>query len=178
MRRAPCDVAVLKAAAPLPGVGAVGPAPISVLCPTTGSKHGMLAMDLAAGLTALVGGHTHYIHVMAPEASPMPGVVTMQRAGLDVALLHNPDLQGTVLEQAQSHGLLVLGAARGWLLPQLLFGTAAEAIARATTRPVLLVKRHPGNATSAAPPERVCVTRLTLVTSSRHEEPHRRWTAP
>ncbi len=144
IRRANCDIAVLKAGEPLPGVAGDAGQVIKILCPTTGSRHGRLGMDLAAGLVALIGGHTHYLHVIPPDGEPAAGVENMQKAGIDVEVVHSTNFQGTVVREAQSRDLVVMGAARGALLPQLLFGTKTESVARATEKAVLLVKRHPG----------------------------------
>jgi amino acid transporter/nucleotide-binding universal stress UspA family protein len=149
IRRAPCDVAVLRAGWPLldwPDAEGRGPA---IVCPTTGSRHSLLAVEFCFALSDQLGGTARFVHVVPPGATPAAGVATLREAGVEVTVIEAAEVEEAIADEAEAANLVVLGATRTGLFAATLFGSVAEHIASSVATPVLMVKQYPGRVAGA-----------------------------
>jgi APA family basic amino acid/polyamine antiporter len=149
VRTAPTDIAVLKAPGPLPGAPEARSRGFDILCPTTGSKHGALGMELASSLAEMLGGRARYLHIKRPEAEVAEGVERLIDGGVRVEVVESTHVEDALARESAKSDLLVIGASRESMVQLLMFGSMPETIARQTETPVLLVKRYAGRARGA-----------------------------
>jgi CIC family chloride channel protein len=149
VRTAPTDIAVLKAPGPLLGVSKAPRKPFDILCPTTGSKHGVLGMELTSALAETLGGRPRYLHIKRPAAEVAEGVRRLIDGGVPVEVVETAHVEDALARESATSELLVIGASRESMVQLLMFGSMPESIARQTETPVLLVKRYAGRARGA-----------------------------
>ncbi|MFN8526291.1 MAG: glucosyl-3-phosphoglycerate synthase [Chloroflexota bacterium] len=155
VRNAPCDIAISR------GVRRAAAQTRRILVPIRGGPHAALAFKLAAGLADRVNGT---VTAMRVELPPADGTIPDER---DVASQHqrdveefaavvgtapNPDrvrqlvVQGgesvvdAICQQAESHQIVIMGAAAGPQDPSQVFGPIAEEVARRVQRGIVVVK--------------------------------------
>lgn len=147
VRAATCDVVVLR--------GCLPQTVQRVLVPTAGSPNTLAAIKLAQELTAPTNGQVVALNLA--EGLIAPGSLDQTRRTLrgliddlggevpvDLRVVPSSDVCAGVLEQARSFDMLILGASRGGILDQTIFGGLPVEIARAATLPVLLLKHYEG----------------------------------
>jgi nucleotide-binding universal stress UspA family protein len=158
VRNAPCDIAVAK--------GVSLHAAKRILVPIRGGPHAALAFKLATGLAERVDGIVTALRVERPDgnASEDEGTIANRerdREELEAILATAPrpdrirevvveatDVVEAILRQAETHQVVVMGAAAGPQDPDQLFGPIAEQIAKRLDKGLVVVKtRLPGTAT-------------------------------
>jgi glucosyl-3-phosphoglycerate synthase len=158
VRNAPCDIAVAK--------GVSLHAAKRILVPIRGGPHAALAFKLATGLADRVDGIVTALRVERPEGNACDDEGTIanrerDREELEAILATAPrpdrirevvveatDVVEAILRQAETHQVVVMGAAAGPQDPDQLFGPIAEEIAKRLDKGLVVVKtRLPGTAT-------------------------------
>lgn len=156
MEQAPCDVAVLR------DRGLTGQDLRHVLIPVGNSPHARLALRIAHDMATVEGGVLTALRLL-PEEEDVDLEVEMEvlqqlvedelgeaPAGLTYRLRRSPSLERGLLKEAQAgvggeekkqpYDLIVMGAAKEWLVKNLLFGSIPDRIANRAPCSVLLVK--------------------------------------
>jgi nucleotide-binding universal stress UspA family protein len=155
VRNAPCDIAVAK--------GLNLSAAKRILVPIRGGPHAALAFKLATGLADRVDGTVTALRI---ETSSTGDILWESEHARDVeefaavlATAPRPDrvrevvvksnsVVDAICREAESHQVVVMGAAAGPPDPELLFGPIAETVARQIDRSFVVVKtKLPGTAT-------------------------------
>ena len=158
VRNAPCDIAVVK--------GLNLNTARRILVPIRGGPHAALAFKLATGLADRVDGTVTALRVETPHG---PGDIDADSSAerdrdreefeAVVATAPRPERIREVVVQAssvleaitklaESHHVVVMGAAAGGQAPNQVFGPIAEQLARSLDRGLVVVKtRLPGTAT-------------------------------
>jgi glucosyl-3-phosphoglycerate synthase len=158
VRNAPCDIAVAK--------GVSIHAAKRILVPIRGGPHAALAFKLATGLADRVDGIVTALRVERPAGPGEPDEGTIASRERDreefeavLATAPRPDrvrevvveassVVEAILRQAETHQVVVMGAAADAQDPAAIFGPIAEEIARRLDRGLVVVKtRLPGTAT-------------------------------
>lgn len=156
MEQAPCDVAVLR------DRGFTGQDLRHVLIPVGNSPHARLALRIAhdmitaegAGLTALrllpIEDEVDLEVEMEVLKQMVEDELGEDPGGITYRLLRSPSLESGLLKEAQAgvgeeenkqpYDLIVMGAAKEWLVKNLLFGSIPDRIANRAPCSVLLVK--------------------------------------
>ena len=146
VRKAPCDVAVLKPAHELAEVR-------RVILGTTASTHGRFALELAEIVARELGVEIQYLHVRERGRGVDSATVRYflgadrhppQRPDVNLTIIEASSVARALIERAGEHDLLVVGAAREGLVRQLVFGTKAQLVAKLSRASVLMVKRYEG----------------------------------
>ncbi len=154
LEEAPCDVALLEGE-----LGELLPKS-RFLVAMAGGPHADGAARLALRLADSYGGTVTLLTVLDEEASQEEQDEAMERLQAlirkhgsasqqhsDEAVPHAiraPEVEPAIIEAANNHDLLFLGASSDSVLNQLLLGTVVERLAQAIPQPVLIVKRHTG----------------------------------
>jgi amino acid transporter len=145
VRRAPCDVAVLR-----PARNGRKFSLNRIVVGVTASPHAKLAVEMAQILAEQSGGSVRYVHVVKEGTGMDPKTIrdylsesARKRGAPAVEIAHAHTTTEGILEYARDADLLVVGAAREPLLEQYFFGDKTERIARSVRCAVLMVKRHP-----------------------------------
>jgi glucosyl-3-phosphoglycerate synthase len=158
VRNAPCDIAVAK------GVSLT--AAKRILVPIRGGPHAALAFKLAMGLAERVDGTVTALRIELPEDAGTADDGTIATRERDreefeavLATAPRPDrvrqavvqaasVVDAILKQAESHQVVVMGAAAGPQNPDQIFGPIAEEVTRRCDKGIVVVKtRLPGTAT-------------------------------
>ncbi len=143
--RSPCDILVVKP---------VGSGPIErLLLPTAGGDHAEGAAAIAAVLAEAGGAHITVATVLAEGASDEARgrarallARTAERVGgqgVSQRLLVGDSVPEVILETSGDFDAILIGATGRRGYRELLFGTIPEAIARDSTRTVLMFKQGP-----------------------------------
>ncbi len=150
VQEAPCNVAVLRGEEEVSEVR-------RILVPTAGGPHAPLAARLGLELARAFNGHVTVLYICrgrCDDAQMAQGVERIQQtiAGLDGEGYLTPkvvaadDVVQGILDQAQEHDLVLLGASEEGILDQILFGNVPERIARESPKPVIMVRAYRGAA--------------------------------
>ena len=158
VRNAPCDIAVAK--------GVSVQAARRILVPIRGGPHAALAFKLATGLADRVDGIVTALRIERPESAGQPDEGTIASRERDreefeavLATAPRPDrvrevvveassVVDAILRQAETHQVVVMGAAADPQDPSQIFGPIAEEIARRLDKGLVVVKtKLPGTAT-------------------------------
>lgn len=158
VRNAPCDIAVAK--------GVSLSSARRILVPIRGGPHAALAFKLATGLADRVDGIVTALRVERPDGNERDDEGSIASRERDreeleaiLATAHRPDrvrevvveandVVEAILRQAETHQVVVMGAAAGPQDPDQIFGPIAEEIARRVDKGLVVVKtRLPGTAT-------------------------------
>jgi len=145
---APCDVIVVK--------GRELKAIRRVLVPTAGGPHAPLAAQVGLTLVRETGGQVTLLNVIPGDRAGGRAIQEAQQriaqaadeldatdavtVRVDVA----PDAVSGIVDAAQEHDLVLLGATEESILDQVLFGRFPEKVASRTRKPVAIVKRYRG----------------------------------
>jgi len=149
VRSAATDIAILKAPYSLPGVRRRAGKRFEILCPTTGSRHGALGMELTAALADLLNGQARFLHIRPPGRPVAEGVRRLVEGGVPVDAVESGHVEDTLMHEAAGADLLVMGASRETALQLVMFGSMPESVARQVDTPVILVKRYAGKTRGA-----------------------------
>ncbi len=148
VRAAPCDVVVVR--------GDISHGVQNVLVPTEGSPNSLAALKLAQHL--VVDEHTaHIVALNLVEEFLSPDSISrattrlqelVNRVGgkpeIDLLVLPSNDIREGILDVAPNFDVLILGASRGGVLDQVIFGGLPVDVARESPCPVLLIKHYEG----------------------------------
>ncbi|GAB4536475.1 MAG: hypothetical protein Kow0063_22040 [Anaerolineae bacterium] len=145
--QAPCDVAVLK--------GDLPERLEHILVPTAGGPHAPAAVQIGLDLAAESQAEVVVLNLIRGPVTAaarrdaqaridqtLAEIEQATRVGRRIA--RADDVKQGILEAAAGCDLLLLGASEEGLLDQITFGGLPEDIARASPRPVILVKRYRG----------------------------------
>lgn len=150
IRAAACDVVVLK--------GSVPDEVSHVLVPTDGTPNTLAAMQLAQKLVPDEDGHVVALNLVQDIVTPQQeDTLEMARRRLqkaidglngkppiDLWVVPTETVKGGILREAQNVDLLLLGASRGGVLDQSIFGGLPVEVARSSPVPTLLLKHYEG----------------------------------
>jgi len=158
VRNAPCDIAVVK------GLNLTNAK--RILVPIRGGPHAALAFKLATGLADRLDGTVTALRVETPQGAGGDDEGSIAERDRDreefeavVATAPRPErirevvvqansVIEAITKQAESHHVVVMGAAAGPQATSAIFGPIAEQIARKLDRGLVVVKtRLPGTAT-------------------------------
>ena len=155
VRNAPCDIAVAK--------GLNLSAAKRILVPIRGGPHAALAFKHATGLADRVDGTVTALRIETSSAGDSLWEVEhardVEEFAAVLATAPRPDrvrevvvkadsVVDAICREAESHQVVVMGAAAGPPDPELLFGPIAETVARQIDRSFVVVKtKLPGTAT-------------------------------
>jgi hypothetical protein len=158
VRNAPCDIAVAK--------GVSIQSAKRILVPIRGGPHAALAFKLAAGLADRVDGIVTALRIERPSGPGEPDEGTIasrerDRVEFEAVLATAPNrnrvrevvveatsVVDAILRQAETHQIVVMGAAAVAGDPSQIFGPIAEEIARVLDKGLVVVKtKLPGTAT-------------------------------
>jgi len=149
IEHAPCDIVVIK-----PGeTGLHTGEPIKrILVPTTGTYHSILSAKLAVSLldkgsnvhiTVLNINNTEEAHERIKRRLE-PMCEMFKEHTYDIVIYEHEDISSAILEEAESHDLVVLGATNSDMMTRLLFGKLTEKIAAKCTKTVIMAKKDLG----------------------------------
>ena len=127
-----------------------------LLLPSAGGEHARAAMryardllrnkleeeDTCLTLCSVVSPDAEAERVQAEEARLQEASERLKFPHVDARLVRHGSVVEGILEELESHDALVIGAAGQSFSSQILFGSIPESIARASKRPVIVVKRH------------------------------------
>ncbi len=147
VRTATCDVVVLR--------GCLPERIERVLVPTADSQNSMAAIKLAQCIVDDQSGQIVALNLV--QEAYLPGSVEQARQRLqtlinrqdgvkpiELRVFPADDVRDHILETAPDFDLVILGASRGGVLDQAIFGGLPVEVARSSPRPVLLVKHYEG----------------------------------
>ena len=143
---ADCDVYVEKI-----GMGADGEVD-SILLPTAGGPHAVLAAETAAAVSRATGATVHAVYVIPTDAtaeerdlaqSLFESVTDAFDDGgtVETTLLEGDDVVATLVEASADHDLTIIGATREGVLQRFLFGAIPEAVGERAPNTVIMTKR-------------------------------------
>jgi glucosyl-3-phosphoglycerate synthase len=157
VRNAPCDIAVCR------GVRAASATAKRILVPIRGGPHAALAFKLAAGLADRVDGTVTALRIERPSGGSNGNAASAERdleefsavvgtaptpSRVRELVIPSDSVVDAICKQAESHQIVLMGAAAGRPDPNQLFGPIAEEVARRTDRAIVIVKtRLPGTVT-------------------------------
>jgi uncharacterized hydrophobic protein (TIGR00271 family) len=154
------------------GEASVPVGPISrILVPTAGGPHAPLAVSLALTLAREAGGSVttvfvdrpglsereiaageerikHTIRAMLEQDTPLKTsngeTVELDEVPVEADVVLATSVVGGIVEAGADHDLVLIGASEESFIDQVLFGSIPERVARASSTPVMMVKRHRG----------------------------------
>jgi amino acid transporter/nucleotide-binding universal stress UspA family protein len=137
-----CDVLVER----MGGNGEVG----SILVPTAGGPHTVLAAETAAAIARATGATVEVVHVLTrgaderdPEAVVPPAAIeALEGVEFTVSLVRGGNVVDAIVEASEGYDLTVVGASREGLLQQLVFGAIPEEVGRRAHGTVIMAKAH------------------------------------
>jgi len=141
--QANCDLAVLKAATPLRETK-------RILAGVTGSPQNPLVIQTAQAVANFLGGQVTYAHIIRPGEQVDESVKQRyiepedptQRLPITIWEAESPVAE--MVRRSSEFDLLVLGATRGSVMQQLMFGSTTQTLAKHAKCSVLMVKAAPG----------------------------------
>lgn len=147
VRTATCDVVVLR--------GCLPEQIERILVPTADSQNSMAAIKLAQRMVDGQPGRIVALNLVQEAYLPdsieqarqrLQAMISRQDGAKPVELRVLPaeDVREHILETAPDFDLVILGASRGGVLDQAIFGGLPVEVARSSPRPVLLVKHYEG----------------------------------
>jgi len=147
IRRAPCDIVVVKADEEDPEREIK-----RILCPIRGkSAHRHLAIQVVRLISETYDAEVTILHVLPRRKSESYAVTMTELAPrqretppCSVKIIKSDDLVTSIVEESRKHDMVVIGATEASMFRQLLFGSVPEAIAKRCPRTVLMVKKRAG----------------------------------
>ena len=151
VRNAPCDIAVAK--------GLNLQTARRILVPIRGGPHAALAFKLATGLADRVDGTVTALRIETPDADEAERARDVEEFAAVLATAPRPDrvrevvvraksVVEAICTHAESHQVVMMGAAAGPPDPAVLFGPIADGLAKQIDRGMVIVKtKLPGTAT-------------------------------
>jgi nucleotide-binding universal stress UspA family protein len=147
VRHAPCDLITVKLTGPLELK--------SLLMPTAGGPHAMLAAEYIGYLQSEYGTKVAVCNIVPARASQRDREValewidkTIARTGLEGAVekrvMESDHIAGGLVKAGGDYDMIVLGASREGLFSSVLLGEITERVARHSRKPVMIVKRYEG----------------------------------
>jgi nucleotide-binding universal stress UspA family protein len=147
VRHAPCDLITVKLSGPLELN--------SVLVPTAGGPHAMLAAELIGHLQKIHDTKVAVCNIIPASAGDRDREVALQwidktiaRTGLEgVAekrVIESDHIAGGLIKAGSDYDMIVLGASREGIFSSVLLGEITERVARHSRKPVMIVKRYEG----------------------------------
>jgi len=147
VRHAPCDLIAVK----LTGSLELN----SVLMPTAGGPHAMLAAELIGHLQKSHDTKVAVCNIISASAGDRDREVALQwiaktiaRTGLEgVAekrVIESDNIAGGLIKAGSDYDMIVLGASREGIFSSVLLGEITERVARHSRKPVMIVKRYEG----------------------------------
>jgi nucleotide-binding universal stress UspA family protein len=132
--------------------------PRRILVPTAGGPNASLALELAVSQAREYERETGVkprITALYVARSGNPRLIELGRRTLARAIASSdyptepkvisaPGIVEGILQQAEEHNLVVMGATQEGFFEQLLFGAAPERVARECSKTVMIVKRYRG----------------------------------
>lgn len=125
-----------------------------LLLPTAGGTHAQTAMRYAANIKGEDGTLT-LCSIVSPDAPPerleseeerlrqeKTTLESEEIPGVETKILRERSVTEAILAEGEDYDAIVLGAAGQSISSQILFGTIPEEIARASKRPVIVIKRY------------------------------------
>ncbi len=128
--------------------------PRNLLLPTAGGEHARRAEELALSLAKHQKGSLTLCRVVPQDASPEQLKETEQmlqeaqdrlqndEVPIKVSVIRHSSAAVGILQEVKQYDGLVIGATGTAYIPQVLFGSIPEQIAKHCSKPVILVKRH------------------------------------
>ena len=151
VRNAPCDIAVAK--------GLNLQTARRILVPIRGGPHAALAFKLATGLADRVDGTVTALRIETPDADEAERARDVEEFAAVLATAPRPDrvrevvvraksVVEAICTHAESHQVVMMGAAAGPPDPAVLFGPISDGLAKQIDRGMVIVKtKLPGTAT-------------------------------
>ncbi len=150
------DTVVNHARADIMLVKCVGDEPLrSFLVPTAGGEHARCAEQYVASLARARQGTVTVCGVAPVEASSqdlnavtrrlddaVARMAAIDGLNLNSRVIRHPSVSVGIIQEAKNFDAVVVGAAGGSIFPQILFGSIPEAIAKRSSRTVILVKHY------------------------------------
>lgn len=147
LRRAPCDVYVER-------VGTTANGLESVLVPTVGGPHAEAAADVAAAVAAANDATVTVVNLHPPNGTDDEIALARERVEETVEHLRDVDVEravepaddvaSAIVESAEWHDLVVLGATRERRLRRRIVGSVAQQVVRDADPPVVVARRGSG----------------------------------
>lgn len=145
VRNATCEVVILRGELPNPVQQA--------LVPTVASRNSMAALRLARDLVPHNTGSIKALNLVQEVFSPTTMDEQRSRleqliestdgvAPIDLEVTATDDVAESILQQEPNFDILVLGASRGGVLDQTIFGGTPVEVSRRAQRPTLMVKNR------------------------------------
>jgi nucleotide-binding universal stress UspA family protein len=143
VRQTPCDIAAVK----LGGLAGAR----RILLPVRGGPHALLTLRLATGLAERLDASITALHIERPDlpaaddAAERAQVAALlarspQPARVHSAVVVAESVESAILQEAQSHDVVIMGATPGDPHTPFLFGPIAEAVAQQLDCTVVVVK--------------------------------------
>lgn len=139
---AKCDVFVEKIGSGQPdGVD-------SILLPAAGGPHAELAAEAARAISHSEGSTVTLLRVLEPGTESGNGDVlgpvrdALGDVPVEVREVESSDVADAIVEETADHDLTLVGATRGGLLQQLVFGAIPEEVGRRAESTVIMAKRN------------------------------------
>lgn len=125
----------------------------SILLPTVGGPHAVLAAETAAAVAHRTGATVHATYVIGTDATDEERVlgrnlldVTAEsfesEIQVETTLLESDDVVAALVEESANHDLTIIGATREGMLQRFLFGAIPEAVGERAPNTVIMTKRN------------------------------------
>jgi len=148
IEKAPCDSMVIKL-----NVNDLNRKPKRILVPLTYVQHGYLALDIASILADEPDSEITVMHVIRKEEQRENAQRNMEmllrllgeKEDMGAVKILGPgEVDDVIIQEAENHDLVIIGATRESGLQQLVFGSTPEQIARKCSKTVIMVKAYTG----------------------------------
>ncbi len=142
VRKAPCDVAVLRASVPTESLA-------RVVVAVTGSPQADLTVACGKAIARSLGIELRLVRLsdasVDPESAPLEADALSVRFQHRIILRRCETVLGGILEEVRPDDLLVLGASWDSLVVQRLHGSFHQTVANSVPCSILLVRKYPGH---------------------------------
>ncbi len=125
------------------------------LIPTGGSEHAQCAVDYMASVLKVLSGSVTLLSVVSPGLSDKDCKETLQRLQLskekmraenedkiETRVVASKSISDTIIKESEDFDIVVVGATRASIYPQIIFGSIPESVATNVDIPVILVKHY------------------------------------
>jgi len=149
IRQAKCDLAVLRAVAPIREVK-------RIIAGVTGSPENPLVVEAAQAFAGFLGAEVTYAHIIG-HGEQVNDVIKQRyiepedsSQRLPITVWEAQSVAAELVRRSEQFDLLVLGSARESAMQQLMFGSATQTVAKQAKCSVLMVKKGPGRVRAIA----------------------------